>query len=130
MPRFFFDFRQAGTRTPDCQGIEFETVEQAYLEAVKGAQEMWGELLRKRQDPRRCIFEVRSEDDQLLFTVPFQEVLDACAVDREPVALHKTFEQVRDTFNAALRAREGLRAEVTKTYSRLEESRALLAVKI
>jgi len=53
-------------------------VEQAYLEAFKGAQDMWSELLRQRRDPRHCAFEVRDEQRDLLFVLPFQEVIESC----------------------------------------------------
>jgi hypothetical protein len=129
MPRFFFDFRQAGVRTRDLEGIEFATVEEAYLEAVKGAREMWGDLLHKRQDPRRCSFEVRSEDDQLLFIFPFQELLDSCT-DRQTVTVHHSFDQLCASANAAKRANDAFRSELIKLRDSLKESRALLASEI
>lgn len=129
MPRFFFDFRQRGVRSPDCEGVEFESVEEAYLEAVKGAQEMWGELLCKRQDPRRCYFEVRGADEQLLFIFPFQEVLDVC-VDREAVTFQHSFNQVCATANAAKKACNEFRSELFKIRDTLKQSRALLADEI
>ena len=129
MTRFFFDFRQAGTLTPDSAGLEFESVEQAYLEAFNGAQEMWGELLRKRQDPRCCAFEVRDAQNQAMFVLPFHEVLEVCT-GRQSASTHCTFDQVRKTFNAAQRVREELRIEFFKVRERLKESRALLAIEI
>jgi len=78
MARFFFDFRQAGKYTRDLEGIEFAGVEQAYLEAFKAAQDMWSELLKQRRDPRRCVFEVRGGSGEILFVLPFQEVVDCC----------------------------------------------------
>jgi hypothetical protein len=82
MPRYFFDFRQGTQCSPDSHGADFATVEDAYLEGIKGIQDMWGDLLRKRQDPRRCRFEVRNEQRELLFVLPFQEALDCC-LDRQ-----------------------------------------------
>ena len=89
MPRFYFDFCQGNDRIPDAEGTELANAEQAYLEAFNGASDLWGDLLKQRQDPRRCRFEVRSEEGDLLFILPFQEVLDSCQ-NREPVALHRT----------------------------------------
>ena len=83
MQRFFFDFCQGTERCPDAEGTEFANVEQAYLEAFKAAQDMWSEFLRQRQDPRRCVFEVRNDQRELLFALPFHEVMDSCR-DREP----------------------------------------------
>src|SRR3954466_12516543 len=93
MPRFFFDFRQGADRCADSEGTEFPNVEQAYLEAVKGAQDMWSELLRQRRDPRRCSFEVRDAQRQMLFVLPFQEIMDSC-VDRDTPPIRNTFENV------------------------------------
>lgn len=78
MPRYFFDFRQAGHLALDSEGLEFANVEQAYLEAFRTAQDMWSELLKQRRDPRHCFFEVRNTSDDILFTLPFQEVVDCC----------------------------------------------------
>jgi hypothetical protein len=78
MPRFFFDFRQGQDHCADEQGTEFTSAEQAYLEAFKAAQDMWSELLRQRRDPTQCVFEVRDERRELLFVLPFQEVIESC----------------------------------------------------
>lgn len=92
MPLYFFDFRQGSDRCTDAEGSEFADVEQAYLETFRAAQDMWGELLHKRQDPRRCSFEVRSEGGELLFILPLQEVVDSCS-DRIGPPIHTTFER-------------------------------------
>jgi uncharacterized protein DUF6894 len=78
MPWYFFDFRQGQDHCAGEQSIEFANVEQAYLEAFKAAEDMWSELLRQRRDPRRCVFEVRDERRELLFVLPFQEVIESC----------------------------------------------------
>lgn len=82
MPRYFFDFRQGNEHCPDAEGSDFPDVERAYLEAYRAALDMWSDLLKQRRDPRRCAFEVRNEARELLFTLPLQELVDAC-VDRE-----------------------------------------------
>lgn len=78
MQRYYFDYRQAGQLTPDTVGCDFATIEDAYLEAFKAAREMWAELLGQRRDPRRCSFEIRDGSGNLLFTLPFGEVLESC----------------------------------------------------
>jgi hypothetical protein len=89
MARFFFDFREDSDCCKDAEGTEFVDVEQAYLEAFKGAQDMWGELLRQRRDPRRCAFEVRNEQRDLLFVLPFTEVIESCDNRRQARAQNK-----------------------------------------
>ena len=129
MSRFFFDFRQDGARVPDNQGIEFPDVEQAYLEAFRAAQEMWSELLKVRQDPRRCKFEVRNEDGIILFMFPFQEVMDSCT-DRRAFRLHRTFEELTHTSNYARRVSEEFTRELRSLRQMLQDSRALLLEKV
>jgi hypothetical protein len=79
MARYFFNFRQGTTRTADDLGSDFETVEDAYLGAVRAAQDMWRELLIRREDPLECAFEVIDRDGNEVFVLPFSEVLEACA---------------------------------------------------
>jgi uncharacterized protein DUF6894 len=77
MPRFHFNFRQDGSYTRDELGCEFETVEDAYLGALKGAQAIFHELLTEGDDPLACAFEVTDAKGNELFNLPFSEVLDA-----------------------------------------------------
>ena len=125
MPRFFFDFRQTGHLVPDSEGIEFDSVEQAYLEAFKSAQDMWSELLKERRDPRRCFFEVRCAEGDLLFIFPFQEVMDSCT-DRAVPPLHRTFHELIETHNFAKRVRDQLTQQVRDSKQVLAQSHALL----
>jgi hypothetical protein len=125
MRRFFFDFREADDRYPDTVGTDFANVEEAYLEAFKAAQEMWGELLKQRRDPRRCCFEVRNEDDDGLFVLPFQEVLDCCR-NRRAVPLERTFEELSATHNYVRRVSNEFGQQIRATHQALEQSRELL----
>ena len=78
MSLYYFHFRQGRSYTPDKVGSEFASVEDAYLEAVRTAQDMWRELLIVCEDPLLCSFEVRDGEGNELFNLPFVEVLDAC----------------------------------------------------
>lgn len=129
MARFFFDFRQGSNRSHDAEGLEFAHVEQAYLEAVRAAQDMWAELLRKRQDPRRCIFEVRNEKRELLFILPFQEVLDSC-LDRKCLPIQTVFDNVADSAHRTRRVSAEFIETLHAVQKTLTQSRALLKVKI
>lgn len=129
MQRYFFDFRQAGVRVPDTEGLEFRDVEEAYLEAFRAAQEMWSELLKERRDPRRCSFEVRNAAGEILFLFPFQEVVDCCT-DRRAIALRRTFEELTHTSNYAKRVGDEFVEEVRTLRRALQDSRALLLEKV
>jgi hypothetical protein len=129
MPRYFFDFRQGSEICTDSEGVEFPGVEQAYLEAYEAAVDMWSELLKQRRDPRRCAFEVHNKARQLMFTLPFQEVVDSC-LDRERPPLRNTFEQVTASSHYAARAGSRLVDELVRLNQTLAQSRALLQRKV
>jgi hypothetical protein len=78
MGLFYFNFRQGSSFSVDEEGCEFPSVEDAYLGAVRAAQEMWSELLLRREDPLVCAFVVTDRERKELFTLTFSEVLDAC----------------------------------------------------
>lgn len=77
MARYYFNFRQGTSFDIDEAGCSFPTAEAAYLAAVDAAQEMWTDLLKHRQNPRECAFEITDEKGRELFTLPFDELLDA-----------------------------------------------------
>jgi hypothetical protein len=129
MPRFFFDFRQGADRCADAEGTEFVDVEQAYLEAVKGAQDMWSELLRQRQDPRHCVFEVRNGQRELLFVLPFHEVMENCH-DRKTPPLRHTFDNVAEAAHRTKRVSEEFLETLHAMRRTLQESRQLIRIEV
>ncbi len=129
MPRYFFDFRQGTDRCADAEGSDFANVEQAYLEAFKGAQDMWSELLRRRQDPRQCVFEVRNDRRQLLFTLPFQEVMESC-IDRKGPAAHITFDTILETAHQTKKLTGEFQEALHSVRRTLDQSRELMKLKV
>ena len=75
MPCFFFHLRSAVENSEDDLGTELPNAEAAYLEACAAALEMSIEMLRKRIDPAPHSFRVMDVRGQLLFDIPFSEVL-------------------------------------------------------
>jgi len=78
MRKFYFNFRQGHSFCPDEEGCDFANTDEAYLGAFAAAQELWRELLIRREDPRECAFEVTDLRGSALFTLPFSEILDVC----------------------------------------------------
>jgi hypothetical protein len=78
MRKFYFNFRQGRSFCPDEEGCDFASTDDAYLGAFAAAQELWRELLIRREDPRECAFEVTDLRGSALFTLPFSEILDVC----------------------------------------------------
>lgn len=92
MPLFYFNFRDENELLPDANGIEFASIEEAYLEAFQGAQQMWAEMLQKRKDPMRCAFEIADAGGSVLMVLPFSEVLETCTGNgpSKPKRRHKS----------------------------------------
>jgi hypothetical protein len=125
MPRFFFDFHQAGQREIDLTGCELADVEQAYLEVLRTVQDMWSELLKQRRDPRQCSFVVRSEEGYILFDFPFQEAVDCCN-HRLHAPIGNMLKEAGQTRAYANRMLEGFRQEIQASHQILKDARNLL----
>ncbi|HEX3754876.1 MAG TPA: hypothetical protein VHV26_07340 [Rhizomicrobium sp.] len=127
MRRFFFDFREGTQVCPDLDGNEFTSAEQAYLEAIKAAQEMWGGLLAERRDPRQCAFHIRDSEKNLLFIVSFMELLESCrrSVD-VPVPISPTHQAIVNVQHAK-RMKEEISREITAARVGLREAFGLIS---
>ena len=75
MPRFYFHLKRGEELEPDPEGLDFPSMEDAYLEAFSAALEFWTELLAKHQDPTIMAFEICDSAGNHLLTLPFSEVL-------------------------------------------------------
>ena len=84
MPHFYFHLRVGRERCPDHLGVEFDSLEGAYLDAFEAAREMWSELLKHREDPTAHTFEICDADGKLLLSLPFTEVLEAARKPADP----------------------------------------------
>jgi hypothetical protein len=84
MPLYFFHLSTPGAYSHDDLGIEYADVETAYLGAYQAALDIGLELLRERTDPSRHVFEIMDQDGQMLFELPFSEVLHPLNAARPP----------------------------------------------
>jgi len=130
MAKFFMDYRQEGELYPDQNGIEFRDVEEAYAQAFRSAQDMWSELLRARQDPRRCSFEIRDSGRELLFLLPFIEVMESCRRDSTAPDITDTYRSACATRDHARRAAMEFNEVLRALQGSLKQSRALLVCEI
>ena len=73
--RFFFALSGAGDSSRDEIGAEFESLDEAYLEACRAALEISFEMLRERNDPSSLKFEITDSQGVILTDLPFAEVL-------------------------------------------------------
>ena len=127
MPRFFFDFREGYECSSDLGGNEFADANEAFREGNKAAGEMWGGLMARGVDPRRCVFEVRDENRVLLFLLPFRDVLEHCRGDPPPSPFSETVRESVANICYARRVTDELRRELEATRSSLKEAIALIA---
>lgn len=75
MPRFYFDLSTSEHFERDAVGAMFATLEAAYLDACRAVIDISFELLRERKDPSRYQFEIRDAGGQVVWELPFAEVL-------------------------------------------------------
>lgn len=75
MARYFFHLVSSAETSKDEIGVELANAEAAYLEACAAALEISFEMLSKRIDPSRHAFEVTDAEGQVVFEIPFSEVM-------------------------------------------------------
>lgn len=129
MYRFYFHFRQGVELVPDHEGIELADSDAAYMEAYKGAQEMWGGLLQKQQDPRRCAFEVHDAHGAMIVRLPFGELLESCRDSNSQAflpSMQSAFAHVARTKQVSAEFRN----ELEEVRRNLREASRLLAQKV
>lgn len=76
MPVYYFDLCARGRLEADEDGLEPASAEEAYLEACAAIPPLAAELPSAGDHPRRYNFVVTNEVGQVLFEIPFREILD------------------------------------------------------
>lgn len=128
MPRFHFNLREGGHLSLDDLGIEFSSLDEAYLEAFHAAQEIWVERVRERRTSRDCAFEITDGAGVLLLTLPFEEVMEQSKPSR-PVSGGRSPAFLEALHNASRMKRLSieLSVQLRRTEEALRTSKALLA---
>jgi uncharacterized protein DUF6894 len=129
--RYYFHLRVGGTLSSDELGLELPDLDTAYLEAFRGAQEMWTELLAEGSDPFSRAFEIADADGRVLLTVPFREVLDRV---RRPVAapsnrkreLNELLEKRRALTDTLQQELKTMRESIEQVHKSLEAANRVL----
>src|SRR5829696_7274693 len=76
MPRFFLHIRGKGQgRSDDEFGLDFPNVETARSEVVRAAQDLKHIFVARDQDPRDYTIEVENDTGEVVFRLPFSEIL-------------------------------------------------------
>lgn len=84
MPLYHFHLRNAAGLEPDEIGLEYPTLEEAYLEACRTVPGMAAEFVQAGRNPMEYAFEIADESGTLLLEIPFGEMLRNGAVPRRP----------------------------------------------
>jgi hypothetical protein len=78
MPRFFFHVRfDHQNRSRDELGLDFPNAETARAKAVWAAKDLREEFAARGQDPRDYVIEVENASGELVFRLPFSQLLDS-----------------------------------------------------
>lgn len=75
MPLFFFDFTFDGATDTDDVGVQYPSLEAAYLDACRAALDISFEKLQARRNAHLDSVEILDGDRRSLMFVPFSEVL-------------------------------------------------------
>jgi hypothetical protein len=125
MPLFYFHLKVGRDLQPDDIGLDLTSLEVAYLEAFKAAQEMWADLLAKREDPTIRSFEITDETGRELMTVPFSEVLDRARKSQRPPPAHNV-KKASTHLTRTMGIAASLTEEVERTRKLLEHTQHTL----
>jgi hypothetical protein len=125
MPRFYFHLNTAAGRETDEIGCLCESVEAAYLEAVKAAPEIAADSLRRGQSPGGFSFEVCDEAQQPVLELPFSEIFGT-RPRRPPPSTDVVLSRLEASIQRHRDARESFSATVAETRQSLAVTRALL----
>ncbi|MGD9968166.1 MAG: hypothetical protein AB7T59_16725 [Hyphomonadaceae bacterium] len=121
MGQYYFHLWSGDRYQPDEIGLDLANAEEAYIQAFRAAQDGWIEMVRAGVNPRRHRFDVVDEAGQMLFELPFLEVISREGRRRLPLLPHeKAVER-----NMALLA--DLSREVARVTHTMHNSRRLLA---
>ncbi len=95
MPRYFFHLATDAGYSIDEEGLNFEDLDAAYLDACRAVLDMSLHMLRSQQDPNRHRFDIADDAGAVLLDIPFSEVMrsrSSTSVGREKVDLHAKLE--------------------------------------
>lgn len=126
MPVFFFDLETADKFERDQVGVQFDSVEAAFLGAHEAAVAMIVELLRDRRDASRHRFEVRNEHGLVVLELPFLEVLHPRSAAKPPMNMDAP-RRLRDTLARSRVLREELQEALERARRVAQSNVALFA---
>ncbi|MCK1383763.1 hypothetical protein [Bradyrhizobium sp. 21] len=117
MPRFFFNFSIDGCLEFDELGTEFNSIEEAYLEACRTALDMSFEKLRERADPTGDSVEIFDAQRRTLMHLPFSDMLSPKPLRRPPTLESN---RIADRCHRELVRGQRLKAEIREELEKVQ----------
>jgi hypothetical protein len=121
MPRFFFNLSSEGNVSIDETGMDFPSLETAYLDTCEAILEMGIEKLRARQDPSKDMFEIADGQRNVLMQVPFFEVLRPVAATSTTLRGLDTVRILHNRLHQVARS-EALQADIRAEYEQAKKT--------
>lgn len=123
MPLFFFDFTFDGVTDTDDAGLQFPSLEAAYLETCKAALDISFEKLQARRNAHLDSVEILDANRQSLMLVPFSEVLRPKSPLLPP---QREFDQLVQSCRQQMARAERLRAEVATELKSIQSTTGVI----
>jgi len=117
MRRFYFHLCGPNGFNRDEEGVEFETLEHAYLDLWKAAVEMSVDALRQHRDATRDRFELWDEQGKFLLELPFSEVMKGGVLGAP-----SPMKDLRDRLNAGVTRAGELKTHLTIGFQEARQS--------
>ena len=116
MPKFHFNLiSDSGGFTPDEVGLEFDTLDDAYLDVFRAILDISFDMLKARKDPHNHSFNIADPAGVVLLEVPFSEALRPSRLGKPAPAAP---ECLIETVSANRRRHRALKADLSDQLSR------------
>ena len=120
MARYYFPLWSGARYLVDEEGLDLSSAADAYLQAFRACQDQWIESVNSRGDPRRCRYDVADVNGDVLFQLPFVEVLNRRP--ESPFTKLPVLEHAERSSALVLEVRD----QVSRAWHTLRDSRRLL----
>ena len=126
MTRYFFHLFEASVASRDEVGVEFPSVEAAFLDVHQAALEISQDMMRERRNIHHMRFEVCDEAGCVMFELPFAEVLDQTDHSRPAFEARRLYQRVRGNLRRNRRLSSDIASSMAEASERLRHLRHLL----
>jgi hypothetical protein len=127
LPRYFFHLATDAGYSIDEEGLQFEDLDAAYLDACRAVLDMSLHMLRLQQDPNQHRFDIADDDGAILLDIPFSEIMRSSTPAALPVKTADLHDTLRDGIARNKSLRDELAGQIASACEALGETRRLLS---